>query len=105
RQLRQSQVLVLPSQSNPGWREQIGLPIMEALAHGCSVVTTSDTGLAQWLTEHGHSVISSSGSASHLADAMVTRLRAPLDESEVLASLPGRDGRLVADDWLFGPHP
>ncbi|MFP3393480.1 glycosyltransferase family 4 protein, partial [Brevibacillus sp. SIMBA_076] len=49
-----AKALVLPSQRRPRWREQVGLPIVEGLAAGCVVVTTSETGLADWLTEEGH---------------------------------------------------
>jgi glycosyltransferase involved in cell wall biosynthesis len=46
--MRESSVLVLLSQPHGHWREQVGLPIVEGLAHGCEVVTTSETGLASW---------------------------------------------------------
>ncbi|MBC7723501.1 MAG: glycosyltransferase family 4 protein [Burkholderiaceae bacterium] len=101
--LRASQVLVLPSQPQPTWQEQVGRPILEGLAHGCSIVTTTETGLASWLATHGHSVIAPRGSAAELATAILTQLRNGPDRSDVLGSLPVRDGRLAADDWLFAP--
>ena len=52
--LDEARVLVLPSQPRPDWREQVGLPIVEGLAAGCPVVTTTETGIAGWLDEHGH---------------------------------------------------
>jgi glycosyltransferase involved in cell wall biosynthesis len=103
--LRTSQVLVLPSQPQPGWREQVGLPIVEALSFGCTVVTTTETGLADWLLGHGHQVLDPGGTAAQLAAAVAAALRRPLDRAEVLSSLPAQDGRLAADAWLFAFEP
>ncbi|WP_432544516.1 glycosyltransferase [Kineococcus sp. SYSU DK002] len=103
--LRRAQVLVLPSQPQPGWREQLGLPLTEALAHGCTVVTTDETGLAPWLRAHGHTVVPAGGSPGELAGAVAAALRAARPAAGVLADLPARDGRLAADDWLFAPSP
>lgn len=103
--LRRAAVLVLPSQPQPAWREQLGLPLTEALSHGVPVVTTTETGLADWLAEHGHGVVDSPGTPATLADAVVARLRDAPSRDSVLAALPARDGRLAADDWLFAPRP
>lgn len=100
RVLRNSRVLVLASQPTATWREQVGLPILEALSHGCAVVTTSQTGLADWLRSHGHGVVEPGASAQHLAVAIAAQLDHHPGES-VLATLPSRDGRLDADRWLF----
>lgn len=100
--LRCSTVLVLPSQPRPEWREQVGLPIVEGLMYGCTIVTTEETGLASWLDEHGHRVIATRSTASELAAALALALRDPLRVADVLSSLPDQDGRLVADRWLFG---
>lgn len=100
--LRTAAVLVLPSAPMPTWREQIGLPILEGLQHGCTVVTTAETGLADWLREHGHVVLDSGVGADALATALVAALSSPLDPSAVLADLPDRDGRQAAEDWLHG---
>jgi len=99
--LRRGQVLVLPSQPQPRWREQVGRPITEALSHGCSIVTTTETGLAPWLESRGHSVLAPGADAARLAAAVVHELDTPRTAREVLSSLPERDGRLAADDWLF----
>lgn len=101
RHLRRAQVLVLPSQSTPIWREQVGLPIVEGLAHGCSVVTTTETGLASWLAEHGHSVLAAGCSAGALAEAIKHQLDRAARSSDIIATLPPVDGRLAADSWLF----
>lgn len=108
RLLRGSGVLVLPSQPTPTWREQIGLPIVEGLAHGCTVVTTSETGLAGWLADHGHGVLDPASGPSALSDALVAALAAERSASAVTADLPATDGRLAADAWLFSaaqPEP
>jgi glycosyltransferase involved in cell wall biosynthesis len=100
--LSRAQVLALPSQPTPIWREQVGLPIVEALAAGCSVVTTTETGLASWLAAHGHSVVAPEARPEVLAEAIVEQLRAHRPAEDVLADLPLVDGRLEADGWMFG---
>lgn len=101
RELDGHQVLVLPAQPTPGWREQVGLPLVEGLSFGCTVVTTAETGLADWLAAHGHRVISEPASVDQLAVALTEAVQHPLPVAEVLASLPEQDGRLAADAWLF----
>ncbi|MCQ2001758.1 glycosyltransferase family 4 protein [Arthrobacter zhaoxinii] len=101
RELLTHQVLALPSRSTPGWREQVGLPIVEGLAHGCSIVTTDQTGLASWLHQHGHRVLPADYSPEDLAQAMAGIAAAPLPPALVQSSLPPVDGRLAADHWLF----
>jgi len=100
-QLRRSRVLVLPSQPAPGWREQVGLPICEGLAHGCTIVTSTETGLADWLGAHGHTLVRPEVPAEALARALVAALRQDRSADSVLGDLPPTDGRLAADDWLF----
>ncbi|MGH1550683.1 glycosyltransferase family 4 protein [Leifsonia poae] len=106
--LATSKVLVLPSQRRPRWREQVGLPIVEGLAAGCVVVTTSETGLADWLTDEGHYVIPADADAATLAAAVADALGDGRTPGDLLAALPATDGRRAADDWLFGrrtaPH-
>jgi glycosyltransferase involved in cell wall biosynthesis len=100
-----SRTLVLPSQPMPAWREQVGLPIVEGLSSGCSIVTTTETGIADWLADHGHAVLPADADAAALADAIVAQLDARRPASSVLAALPGIDGRLAADRALFRPEP
>jgi len=100
-ELRAAAVLVLPSQESPTWREQVGLPIVEALQHGCTVVTTDQTGLAPWLAEHGHRVIPARGTSADLGAALLDALLAPVPRADVLASLPAQDGREAAHEWMF----
>lgn len=100
--LASASVAVAPSVPDGRWTEQIGLPIKEALAAGLTVVTTDQTGLADWLREHAHEVVDLDPPAfrGRLACALIRALRAPLDRTLVRASLPERDGRLTADAWL-----
>lgn len=98
-ELGRASVLVAPSVPDGRWREQVGLPVKEALAAGLTVVTTDQTGLAPWLAEHGHRVVQP-GDPVLLADALVAALDAPLSREVVRADLPEQDGRLVADAWL-----
>lgn len=100
--LRRAAVLVLLSQRTPTWREQVGLPLVEGLAHGCSVVTTTETGLAPWLAEHGHHVLPPDADPSIVAGAVTEALERRRTPADVLADLPAVDGRLAADAWLFG---
>lgn len=90
-------VLAAPSQRYGRWREQIGLPIKEALSHGLTVVTSTETGLASWLEEHHHQVFAD---PSELRDRLVTAISAPLTTRQVQDSLPTVDGRKAANDWL-----
>ena len=99
--LRGTQTLVLLSQPRNRWREQVGLPIVEGLAHGCTVVTTEQTGLAPWLAEHRHVVVTASSDPAQTAAAIVTSARMNRSPADVTADLPATDGRTMADRWLF----
>ena len=103
--LHAASALVLPSQPSPTWREQVGLPIVEGLSHGCTIVTTEETGLAPWLRARGHGVVTDPSSPVALAATLAAVLGHPVDPAAVLADLPARDGRLAADDVLFGATP
>ena len=102
-QLRTAAVLVLLSQPSATWREQVGLPVVEGLAHGCTVVTTSETGLADWLAGHGHEVLAPAAPATEVATAITRALGRRRSAESVLADLPDVDGRLAADRWMFAP--
>ena len=97
--LQASRTLVLLSQPSSTWREQIGLPIVEGLAHGCEIVATDQTGLADWLREHGHQVLPARATRHQIVEAVVTSGDRPA--ADVVAPLPARDGREEADAWLF----
>ncbi|MCU1656115.1 MAG: glycosyl transferase group 1 [Pseudonocardiales bacterium] len=97
--LRESAVLVLPSQRVGTWREQVGLPIVEGLGHGCQIVTTRESGLAGWLADHGH-LVTASGDVGALSDALIEALSARRGPAAILADLPRTDRRIEADEWL-----
>jgi glycosyltransferase involved in cell wall biosynthesis len=101
--VRRTAVLVAPSVPDGRWREQIGLPIKEALANGLTVVTTDQTGLQTWLAARGHFIVPADSLTEQLAQAVQTALREPIPREEVLDSLPHRDGRYEADEWLHRP--
>ena len=98
--LRRADVLVLLSQPTPTWREQVGLPLVEALAHGCAVVTTTESGLAPWLAAHGHHVLPPDAAPQEVAAAVLAALAEARPRASVLADLPAEDGRLAAERWL-----
>ena len=100
--LRSAHVLVLLSQRVRAWREQVGLPIVEGLAHGLEIVTTTETGLAQWLREHGHTVLDPTATADETGDAIARALSQRRSRDAVLADLPGVDQRVAADAWMLG---
>lgn len=95
-----SALLVAPSVRAGRWREQIGLPMLEALTVGATVVTSDETALATWLAARGHSVIPACELSKGLAGEIVDRLREPLPPDKVIASLPEVSGRVVADRWM-----
>jgi glycosyltransferase involved in cell wall biosynthesis len=99
--LRAAHVLVLLSQRAGAWREQVGLPIVEGLAHGCEIVTTDETGLAPWLDEHGHQVVPAAASSAEVATAIRHAAASTRSADQVCADLPEEDTRWAADRWLL----
>lgn len=78
--LRSCAVVAMPSVRLPRWREQIGLPLVEGLAHGARVVTTTETGLADDLRGHPLVTLTTPGDVSSLADGL-RRAMDPADPS------------------------
>lgn len=99
REVSLASVLVAPSRRQGRWREQVGLPIVEGLAAGLTVVASDDTGLANWLATHGHHVINPPFGAA-LDEALIQAITHPLARTAVLDSLPLLHGRLEADRWI-----
>lgn len=99
---RRASVVILLSQRIGDWREQVGLPIVEGLSHGCSIVTTTETGIAGWLAEHGHTVLDPSTTPAEGARALIAAAARAPGRAAVLATMPERDSRIDADDWLMG---
>lgn len=100
RWLRKASVLVLLSQPAPPWREQVGLPIVEGLAHGCEIVTTTETGLADWLLSHGHQVLEPQATPAAVARAIEAAVDAARPSGS-LSELPSVDSRMAADHWMM----
>ncbi|QGG40032.1 glycosyltransferase [Aeromicrobium yanjiei] len=98
--IEQCAVLVAPSRRAGRWREQIGLPIVEGLASGLTIVTSRDTGLAAWLEAQGHQVIRSDYQVVELAGALLEALGSPIPKKTVIGSLPLEPQRIRADRWL-----
>jgi glycosyltransferase involved in cell wall biosynthesis len=93
-------VVVLPSRRWGRWREQIGNSIAEGLAHGCHVVATPDSGLAEWLGRHGHDALPENFTVTDLRDAMRRVANSRLDPTLVEESLPSLGGRMTAEEWM-----
>jgi glycosyltransferase involved in cell wall biosynthesis len=100
RALRRSGVLVCLSQPDPN-PEQIGLPILEGLSHGCEVVATTETGLARWLREHGHGVVAPDAPPGLIAAEVAAAFARATERRGSLADLPREDQRIAADRWLM----
>lgn len=98
--LRLASALVLLSQSTPRWREQIGLPIMEGLAHGCEIISTDQTGYAEWLSENGHTVVSQDVDYTRLAEVMLGKIRTPRPAAQIVGTLPLTSSRHDFDRWM-----
>ncbi len=99
--LRESKSLVLFSQPTPVWKEQVGLPILEALSQGCEIVSSDETGIADWLAEAGHQVVAQGADDEELAEAILRSLRSQRTPAEIVAGLPVEDTRKTADDAMF----
>lgn len=100
-ELRRAEVLVLPSQGGGRWREQVGLPVVEGLAHGCRVVTTTETGLAEALRRARHVVLPAPTTAEDVAAGIDRALESGLTPEDVTGALPDEDGRVGADRLLM----
>lgn len=93
--------VTLLSQPAEGWREQMGLPLVDGIAHGCTVVATEQTGIASWLERSGHKVVQSDGPPEDHAAAMIDALDNPLPPATIFEGLPAEHGRIEADRWLM----
>jgi glycosyltransferase involved in cell wall biosynthesis len=100
RTLRQSGALICLSQPHEV-REQVGLPIVEGLGHGCEVVATTETGLAPWLTDHGHGVVAPDAPPREVADEVAAAFTRAATRRGSLADLPREDQRIAVDRWLM----
>lgn len=95
---RANRVLVAPSTRDGRWREQIGLPIKEALSFGLTVVTSFESGLSDFLHETGHFVTLD---LRFLRESVDKAIACPIEPACVISSLPEIDGRHQAHNWLL----
>lgn len=103
-ELNRAAIVLLPSQPGNRWREQVGLPITEGLAHGCLVITTNETGLASELRNLGHVVVKAPTTSDSLRESIVKTQSLKATASSLLERLPVQDGRITAERWLIGRH-
>jgi glycosyltransferase involved in cell wall biosynthesis len=99
--LAESAIVVLPSRPEGRWKEQIGLSIVEGLAHGCQIVASSDTGLAEWLAARDHAILPSGFTTDDLVHALRMASSKPMDPIIIRSSLPSNDGRASAERWMY----
>ena len=100
RALRRSGVLIYLPQPRPD-PEQIGLPILEGLSHGCEVVATTETGVARWLAEQGHGVVAPDAPPSEVAEELAAAFDRAATRLGSLSDLPRENQRIAADRWLM----
>jgi len=94
-------VLLMPSRRTSVWKEQIGLPIIEGLSHGCEIVATTESGISEWLANYRHQVLDSDYSSAELVEAMSKAITSDRPREEITHALPQKDGRTVAEEWMF----
>ncbi|GAA2064537.1 glycosyltransferase [Williamsia deligens] len=97
---REASVFFLLSQPDPVWREQVGLPIKEALSHGCLVITTTETGLAGWLGSNGHVLLPPGPLTPDTIAEISKKVTRQSAQHTSLTALPAVDARDAADRWL-----
>jgi glycosyltransferase involved in cell wall biosynthesis len=96
-----SRVLILLSQPAPYWKEQIGLPILEGLSHGCEIVSSDETGISDWLRANGHRVLPAGVSSTGLAQAIDDALSHSREPSVIRQFLPSENMRITAARWMW----
>ncbi|MCW2671730.1 MAG: glycosyltransferase [Frankiales bacterium] len=97
--LRRSSVVVLPSVPVPGWREQVGLPLLEGAAHGCRLICSDSSGAASGVTASGGAVVRS-GDLSALTRALEQVTSSPAGKTA--AATRQDDSRRAFELWARG---
>ncbi len=103
--LRCAAAVAMPSVRLPRWREQIGLPLVEGLAHGCRVVTTTETGLADDLRDHPLVTLTTPGDARSLAEGLRQVMASHPAGPAVSAGPEGYTKRDIVRWWLSAGSP
>lgn len=101
--LNKARVLVLLSQPEKYWREQVGLPILEGLSHGCEIIASEETGISDWLRVNGHRVLPSYVSSIDLSKCIESALINARNRADIIHALPTEDTRMIAARWLWRP--
>nr|WP_277351854.1 glycosyltransferase [Arthrobacter sp. SF27] len=102
--LARSKALILFSKPSPGWKEQVGLPIVEGLSAGCEIVTSDETGIRDWLATHEHNVVPVTAQIPEIAEATVRALTSERGPADIVGHLPTEDGRRTADSLIFASN-
>lgn len=100
--LARSENAILPSITSPDWREQVGLPIVEAWSFGCRVLTSDATGIRDSLASAGHIVRSEPLTVGTIVAMLETAVQMRPTVSTILDSLPAQDGRTSAWEAMRG---
>lgn len=92
---RDARIVVLASQRVPRWREQVGLPALEAEAHGCSLVISSESGIATHMDgRRGVQIV-----RPRQQEALEGAIQAAAASGTGMEPCPV-DGKNVARDWM-----
>lgn len=97
--LSESVFLFLLSNETKSWKEQIGLPILEGLSHGCWIISSDSTGISGWLEKNNNMIISTE--SKNFADEVIKFIASKdgkiFDAKNIL---PKFSGRKIANDFL-----
>jgi len=97
--LAEARFLFLLSNETPQWKEQIGLPVLEGLSHGCWVISSISTGIATWLEENGSLTVDVS--LGDFAGTIIEFVEKKIDMTfDAKCKLPRMGGREIAHRWL-----
>ena len=78
-------VFVLPSKTMPGWKEQYGRVLVEAMACGLPIVASSSGAISEVLAGYPRGAIFAEGDARNLAQKIASAARTPFSENFNLA--------------------
>lgn len=95
-------IVVLPSVAVDGWREQVGLSILEGLSHGCRIVATSESGIAPVIERERLGTVVPPGSSRILADALLSEMRGARSGKKPLPSFDRADSSAQKREWVIG---
>jgi glycosyltransferase involved in cell wall biosynthesis len=97
--LRRASIVVLPSVAVPGWREQVGLPLLEGAAHGCRLLCTDSSGAADGVAASGGAVVRS-GDVRALTLALAKVTSSPAGKATLVSRHD--DSRRAFELWARG---